>query len=116
MNLEEKLLATLNRLTKWRSTFAGWQLGTRSIEDPESQAVRDHREVTILMRAEINVFTKLLLDKQIFTREEFQKQLIDEAEHLSKQYEQKFPGFKSTDLGMEIDPVVAKETVKNWKP
>lgn len=34
----------LNVVCKWRSLFAGWQLGTRPKGDPESDAVRDHRE------------------------------------------------------------------------
>lgn len=31
----------LQRLGKWRTVFASWQLGTRSKNDPEAQAVRD---------------------------------------------------------------------------
>lgn len=44
----------LEKLGKWRSLFAGWQLGTRLDNDPECQAVRDHREVTMLLRTEVN--------------------------------------------------------------
>src|SRR5438067_1656730 len=46
--MNQALDAALNRLTKWRSVFCGWQLGTRSSTDPEAQAVRDHREATML--------------------------------------------------------------------
>jgi hypothetical protein len=46
---EAGYMAALNRLCKWRAIFAGWQLGTRAKGDPESDAVRDHREVTILI-------------------------------------------------------------------
>src|SRR5205809_59165 len=56
--LARKWYAALNRLTKWRSVFAGWQLGTRPLGDPECDAVRDHREVTILMRAELTTIKK----------------------------------------------------------
>lgn len=49
----------LNRLAKWRTVFAGWQLGTRARGDPESDAVRDHREATIMLRAEVNALTAL---------------------------------------------------------
>ena len=46
-NLAQRCYEACNRLTKWRSVFAGWQLGTRAKGDPECDAVRDHREVTI---------------------------------------------------------------------
>ena len=58
---EAGYMAALNRLCKWRAIFAGWQLGTRAKGDPESDAVRDHREVTILLRAEASAMTGLLL-------------------------------------------------------
>jgi hypothetical protein len=61
----------LNRLAKWRTVFAGWQLGTRAKGDPESDAVRDHREATILQRAELTALTSLLIKKQIITAAEF---------------------------------------------
>jgi len=115
-DLAQKCYEALNRLTKWRSLFAGWQLGTRPKGDPESDAVRDHREVTILMRAEISAFTRLLLEKSVFSKEEFQQALIDEAELLSKEYERKFPGVKATDIGLDFDIQTAYETMKHWKP
>ncbi len=105
----------LNRLTKWRVIFTGWQLGTRSKEDPEAAAVRDHREVTILLRAEVNALTKILHDKGIVTPSEFEKVLVDEAEHLDRAYEEKFPGWKSADHGMVGDSRIA-ETMKGWRP
>lgn len=114
--ISAKCEAALNRLAKWRTVFAGWQLGTRSKEDAESQAVRDHREVTMLMRAEINAQTQLLVKKGIFTQEEFLTQLTEEAEVLSKVYESKFPGFSATDIGMKMDVAKAAETTKNWRP
>ena len=114
-SLQQKFEATMNRLVKWRSAFAGWQLGTRPIGDPECDAVRDHREVTILMRTEINALLKLMVDKGVFTVEEFQKGMIDEAEMLSKDYEAKFPGMKATDIGIQYDQR-AQETMKHWRP
>jgi len=74
----------LQILGKWRSLFAGWQLGTRSTTDPECQAVKDHREVTILLRAEVNALTGLLIEKGVFTGEEFDIQLGDEAKALNE--------------------------------
>lgn len=111
----EKTMAALERLTKWRAIFAGWQLGTRLADDPESQAVRDHREVTMLLRAENSALVALLIEKGVFTGQEWTAQVGVEAEALSKAYEGKFPGMKANDSGMTIDHR-AVETMKGWRP
>jgi hypothetical protein len=109
------LNAVLNRLAKWRSTFAGWQLGTRTFDDPESQAVRDHREATIMLRAEVSTLTALLLSKKVFSVDEMQEQLQVEALALMAMYEKHFPGFTAVDDGMQLD-ARAIETMSNWRP
>lgn len=101
-----------NKLAKWRSVFAGWQLGTRPSDDGETRAVRDHREVTMMLRAELNGITRVLLDKGIVTREELAEIWIEEYEYLDAQYEKTFPGFKSTQGGMEMKLPEAGETMK----
>jgi hypothetical protein len=103
----------LNRLAKWRSLFAGWQLGTRPIGDPECDAVRDHREATIIQRAELSALTGLLIEKGVFTAEEFGVVLAHEADQLSQDYERRFPGVKATDIGLEMDGRAA-QTMKGW--
>ena len=108
--------SAFERLCKWRQVFAGWQLGTRLSGDPECQAVRDHREVTICLRAEVNGLTKLLVDKGIATAEEVSAIFEAEAQHLSEQYERKFPGMKAMDWGIEMKLPEAAETMKGWKP
>lgn len=115
MNIEEKCYLALNRITKWRNVFAGWQLGTRAKSDPECQAVKDHREVTILTRLEISAFTKLLVEKGVITVAEFQQAMIEEADLLEQDYERKFPGMKAVDDGITYDRR-AIETMRNWKP
>lgn len=108
--------AALQKLCKWRSVFAGWQLGTRSIKDAECQAVRDHREVTMLLRAEVNALTTLLVDKGCFTAAEFTKQVGIEAELLDKAFEKRFPGISTTLVGVEYQAPACIETMKDWKP
>ena len=105
----------LNRLAKWRSVFAGWQLGTRLADDPECQAVRDHREATLLQQLGTEAITTLLIRKGIFTAEELTKVLHEEAALKCSLLEVRFPGFRSTDAGMEMDRR-AFETTKGWKP
>lgn len=105
-----------NRLAKWRSVFAGWQLGTRTKADPECQAVRDHREVTMLMRAELNALAVILARKQVFTMPEFRRQVQEECRLLCEAYEKRFPGFKATDDGMQVNPETSLKTTRGWKP
>lgn len=102
MKLED-VQGALERLTKWRSVFTGWQLGTRRIGDPESDAVRDHREVTILLRAEVTALSGLLIQKGIFSADEFTLAVGEEAVRLEQDYQHRFPGAKATDIGMQFD-------------
>ena len=110
-------MSALQRLCKWRAVFAGWQLGTRSADDPEVRAVRDHREVTILLRAEVSTLIGLLIEKGVFTAAEFTAALEREAEQLSADYSQRFRGMKATDDGIQMDIAVMQEhgTMDGWK-
>lgn len=107
----------LNRLTKWRGIFAGWQLGTRPKSDPEAQAVRDHRELSMLLRAEVTAITGILLQKGICTIDEFKAELEKEANLLEASYQRRFPGLRAVDDGIEIyDTAKAAQTMKGWLP
>lgn len=105
----------LQRLAKWRTVFAGWQLGTRDKTDPECQAVRDHRELSLILRAEVNTLAQLMIEKGVFTSGEYDAQLQKEAKILCEHYEKQFPGFKATDIGLQIDSR-AEQTTKQWRP
>jgi hypothetical protein len=106
----------VNKLAKWRTVFAGWQLGTRPKGEPECDAVRDHRELSIILRAEVTAIVTLLIENKIFTAEEWGTALEKEAIQLDKDYEAKFPGFKTHEYGVDIDVKLAQETTKGWKP
>lgn len=108
--------SALNRLCKWRMVFAGWQLGTRAKGDPECDAVRDHRELSIIMRAELNALVGLLIAKGVFTAEEHKAAVEAEAELLNKDYQRRFPGFRATDIGMDINTAIAADTMRGWRP
>jgi len=113
----QRCVAALNRLAKWRSVFAGWQLGTRPKTDPECQAVRDQRELLMFLRAESSALRNLLVKKGIFTESEWFEALEVEARELDKSFEALFPGMRATDEGITIfDPGLAHETTKGWKP
>ena len=111
-------MRALNRVAKWRTLFAGWQLGTRPKGDPESDAVRDHREVTILLRVEGSALIGLLLAKGLITQAEWEAALEEEANVLSDAYARKFPGVTATDNGLVMEPrkIEAAGWMKGWKP
>lgn len=108
----------LERLAKWRTFFAGWQLGTRPIGDPECDAVRDHRELSIMLRAEVSALVGLLIDKGVFTAEEWIGALDTEAEQLAADYSERFPGIKATDAGLAFDVAESPKTLRrmNFRP
>lgn len=109
----------INILAKWRSLFAAWQLGTRSATDPESQAVRDHREATLMLRVEVAALTGLLIEKGVFSAEEFTIQVGDEAAAYNSMLEARFPGVTATLEGLVYDASRVAEIqswMGHWKP
>lgn len=110
-----RCMSAINILAKWRTLFAGWQLGTRAKGDPESDAVSDHREVTLMLRAEVSTLVTLLQEKGVFTRLEWFEALELEARTLSKDYENRFPGVRASEHGLTIDKR-ALAWMKGWKP
>lgn len=107
--------AALERLCKWRSLLTGWQLGTRSNDDPEAQAVRDHREVTLLLRAEVNALVQIMVKKGVCSEQEFSAKLDIEAEYLQDALEKKFPGVRAVETGLVFDER-AVPWMSKWKP
>lgn len=112
---QQRTMNALNVLAKWRVLFTGWQLGTRPKGDPEGDAVRDHREATIVLRAEMSALTGLLVKREIITHDEWLAALEREATALNADYERKFPGVTASLDGLTLD----KRTLpwmKGWRP
>lgn len=107
---------TLNRLAKWRTVFASKWLGTRVKDDAECQSVKDLVERSLLMRVDINALVILLVDRQVFTRAEFDAAIGIEAEYLMRALERHFPGFTATDDGIHVEVEIAQTTMKGWPP
>jgi hypothetical protein len=112
---QERTVKALNILAKWRVLFTGWQLGTRLKGDPEGDAVRDHREVTILLRAESSALIGLLIRKGVFAHDEWLVALEEEANLLQADYERQFPGVTASEDGLTFDKR-ALPWMKGWKP
>jgi len=111
----ERAHRALNIVTKWRVLFTGWQLGTRPKGDPEGDAVRDHRELSILLRVEMSALAGLLLRLGAITEDEWLAALEAEAIQLDKDYERKFPGVTASKDGLTFDKR-ASAWMKGWKP
>lgn len=111
-------LEALNRVCKWRVLLTGWQLGTRAKGDPEGDAVRDHREVTILLRVETSALIGLLLRKGVITQEEWESSLAMEADMLSDAFAAKFPGVtaRPDGLSMDMERITAAGWMRKWLP
>jgi hypothetical protein len=113
-DLQNKAALMLHILTRWRTVFAGWQLGTRDMQDPECQALRDHRELGLILRAEMSALASLLINKGVITEDEWWDALADSAADLNGVMERRFPGFKATPSGMDVDVKLAAETTRGW--
>lgn len=109
---DKSLMTALDKLCKWRKFFASWQLGTTTADDSEYKAVANHRELSILLRAEQSALTGLLVRKGVFTQEEFQAALEAEAKMLDHDYEERYPGWRSTPHGMHMKMPEAGETMR----
>lgn len=109
------LRSSVNRLAKWRVLFAGWQLGTRPKNDPECDAVRDHREATLLLRAELTALAWLLMKKGVITSGEFAHEVTTEADLLCMALEDRFPGVRATDAGLEVDTAETNAWSRGWR-
>lgn len=118
MSSHERMLRALHRLTRWRTVFAGWQLGTRTDTDPEAQAVRDHVESRLIVRAELTALVRLSIEAGRFTQEQYENAVAVEADLLCEALADRFPGFwVDQDAGhLMIDPKIAAETSKGWRP
>jgi hypothetical protein len=101
-------------LFRWRTVFASWQLGTRSDQDAECNAIKDHRHVTLSLRAEVNALTALLLAKGVISKDEFDLAMITECEHLCSILEKRFPGFTATEQGLSITLPEAQATMNKY--
>lgn len=111
----QSLMRALNIVTKWRVLLTGWQLGTRAKGDPEGDAVRDHREATILLRAEVSALVAVLVEQGVCTAQQWAEALEREAVQLNADFENRFPGVTASEQGLTLDGRAAA-WMTGWKP
>jgi hypothetical protein len=112
--MKPEVFSWLQRVTRWRSLFASWQLGTRSDTDAECNALKDHREATILVIVEQSALAHLLARKGVFTPDEYEAALVAEAQAYNTEMERRFPGFTATESGLTLDVKRAAETMRKY--
>jgi len=107
--------SAMKRLNAWGMLLTGRIAGTLRAEDPRSKGYRDLFQKLLVLRAEVNALTAVLVAKGVMTTEEFTAQITDEAEFLNLEYEKRFPGVRSTEAGLEVfDPKAAAAHMKGW--
>jgi hypothetical protein len=109
---QHSVFAALNKVAKWRKFFASWQLGTRPDTDGEYKALAHQNELLIMLRVEATALTDVLLKKGIITQAEWQAALEREARTLDKDYQERFPGFSTSQGGLHVKLPEARETMK----
>lgn len=112
---QERTFKALNILAKWRTLFTGWQLGTRPKGDPECDAVNHHRELSIILRAEVSALIALLVKRGLITEEQWLAALEREAIQLNQDFAAKFPGVTAHENGLTLTRQVLP-WMKGWKP
>lgn len=103
---------TLNRLAKWRTVLTGWCLGTKGKDEPGVKGMRDIHEQRLIMRVEMNAVTALLIEKGVFTADEFKAQIVLECDEHQHVMEAMFPGHVATEGGIAVNTELAAETYK----
>jgi hypothetical protein len=117
-----RFMAALNKLTKWRVILTGWQVGTRAKGDAESDAIRDHREATLILRAEVSAIVRALTEPdfngkpKVLSMPAYMDLAAEEAVALDLTFETRFPGAKSTPTGIDLDLAKAQGWLKNFRP
>ena len=117
--------SNLNKLRKWSLVLAGWHLGSKSMIDgaghvmPGVRHMRDLMDRWLIMRVEISALTTLMIEKGVFTAEEFMTAANREAASLDSDLEDAFPGLRTTSEGVIIyNPDLARDTmiIKGFPP
>lgn len=103
----------LNKLCKWRLVLSGRVWGTAP-KGPQAKGRADIFEKLLIMRAELNALTQILHGAGIINPELWDRVLADEAMLLDAAIELEFPGMRSTQQGMVLNPELAAETMKGW--
>ena len=106
----------INRLDRWPMALVGRLLGTVIPDTPKAKGVREHLRELLRHRAELNTIAGLLREKGVITQEEYTARLQEESRWYCDQLEKQFPGFRATDIGVDIDIPQAYKTTRGWPP
>ena len=108
--LKEYYAKLMNRVVQWKEILANWELGTKDDTDGTYRAVQDARDGDIRRGVKLEALTELLLSRGVIRPEELIEKQIELAVRFDKSMEDKFPGAKATDDGIEVDEDVYAAT------
>jgi hypothetical protein len=100
----------MKRVVHWKEVLATWQLGTRDANNGTYQALQDLHENLIRKQVQLDAVTEILVCRGIFSPEDLLEKQIELAVRLDQNMETKFPGVKTTDSGLDVDPEVYQKT------
>lgn len=110
--MKNQILETqLNRMAKWRRIFMMWQCGNKPKGHLEADAVTHHRELSMMLRAEVSALSNLLIRKGVFTQDEWERQLGEEADYLALAYGELFPGTHASTDGITFSGPEGARTI-----
>lgn len=114
--MRRETFRALNKLAKWRTLLTGWHMGTRPKGDAASDSYRDLQEFRLILRVEVSALTRLLIDKGVFTEDEFDRAMEMDARLLDQALADKFPGVTATEEGLQLNPAEINQAgwMKGW--
>lgn len=115
----EALERAMRRARQVGRLTVGRIFGTTPNTDGRYLAIMDLEERAIFCRAEVNAITAILMKKGLFTKDEFDEQLVDELNYLAKLYADKFPEVEFTEIGITVKDVKAfqaRSKRERWPP
>lgn len=110
ISLKEYYAKLMTRVVQWKEILANWQLGTKDDNDGAFRAVQDAHEGAMRKGVKLDALVELLLSKGTIRAEELIEKQIELAVRLDKAMEDKFPGVKAADDGLEVDEEVYAAT------
>lgn len=108
--LKDYYTKLMKRVVQWKEVLATWQLGTRDANNGTCQALQDLHESLLRKQVKLDAVTEILVRRGILSPEALLEKQIELAVRLDQSMETKFPGVKTTDVGLDIDPEVYQET------
>lgn len=114
-------IPALSKLAHWRYILVAWHRGRHTLHTQgQADPLADAMEKWLTLRVEVSALVTLLVNKKVFSNEEFLSQMVKSARYYDAQMQREFKGFAThLSTGLEIeDEAQAELTMKrlNFPP